>query len=73
MSKEAKSSTDLEFGRLVRYNWTQNQESLKNLRIYKKNVKNDGISTGFLKFLGLGPNFNAPNYQIQNQCMILLL
>ena len=27
----------------------------------------------FLKFLGFGPNFRAPNYQIQTQWMILLL
>jgi len=46
---------------------------LKNLIIDKKNVKNDGISTGFLKFLGFGPNFSAPNYQIQTKWIITLL
>ena len=42
-----------------------NQERLKNLRIDRQNVKNDDILTGFLKFLDFGPNFSAPNYQIQ--------
>ena len=32
VSKEAKSSTEFEFGGLVRYNWAQNPESLKNRR-----------------------------------------
>ena len=64
VTREAKSFTEFEFGGLVRYNWAQNQESSKNLRTDKKNVKNDGIWTGFLKFLGFGSNFSTPNYQI---------
>ena len=49
------------------------KKSLKNLRIDKRIVKNDDILTSFLKFLGFGPNFSAPNYQIQTQWIILLL
>ena len=31
----------------------------------RRTSQNDGILTGFFKFLGFGPNFSAPNYQIQ--------
>ena len=45
----------------------------KTSELTKKNVKNYGILTGFLKFLGFGSNFSSPNYQIQTQWIILLL
>ena len=45
----------------------------KTSELTKKNVKNDGILTGFLKFLGFGFNFRAPNDQIKTQWMISLL
>ena len=55
MSREAKISTEFEFYNLVRYNWANNQESLKNLKIDKKIAKNDGFLTIFQSFLVLGP------------------
>ena len=38
-----------------------------------KNVKKRHFFDIFSKFLSFGPNFSAPNYQIQTQWMILLL
>jgi hypothetical protein len=38
----------------VRYNWANNQESLKNLKIDKKIGKNDGSLTIFQSFLVSG-------------------
>jgi hypothetical protein len=55
VSKEAKLSTEVEFGGLVRYNSAKIELSLKNFRNHKKTSKNDGFWTVFQSFLVLGP------------------